>query len=102
MEEVGPSFLGQGPSLRQKLYYPSYSRRIGGLHSFLKLIEEESNQQPMVILESTGHYHLPVTRFLEEHHFLFVVVNPILSYQAKESSTLRKVKTVTVDAYAPL
>nr|WP_244364663.1 IS110 family transposase [Paenibacillus cellulositrophicus] len=56
----------------------------------------------MVILESTGHYHLPVTRFLEEHHFLFVVVNPILSYQAKESSTLRKVKTVTVDAYAPL
>lgn len=54
----------------------------------------------MVILESTGHYHLPITRFLEDHNFLFVVVNPILSYQAKKSSTLRKVKTDAVDAYA--
>jgi transposase len=54
----------------------------------------------MVILESTGHYHLPITRFLEDHNFLYVVVNPLLSYQAKKSSTLRKVKTDAVDAYA--
>lgn len=31
---------------------------------------------------------------------MYVVVNPLLSYQAKKSSTLRKVKTDAVDAYA--
>ncbi|ASA20257.1 hypothetical protein B9T62_05240 [Paenibacillus donghaensis] len=41
----------------------------------------------MIILESTGHYHLPVTRFLEDHNYLFVVVNPMLSYQAKKASS---------------
>lgn len=54
----------------------------------------------MVILESTGHYHLPVNRFLEDHQYLFVIVNPMLSYQAKKASSLRKVKTDAVDAYA--
>lgn len=37
----------------------------------------------MIILESTGHYHLPVTRFLEDHHYLFEVVNPMLAYQPR-------------------
>lgn len=37
----------------------------------------------MIILESTGHYHLPVTRFLEDHHYLFEVVNPMLGYQPR-------------------
>ncbi|MBM6384962.1 MAG: hypothetical protein JSY10_13370 [Paenibacillus sp.] len=52
-------------------------------HTFLKLIEEQTDHQPMIILESTGHYHLPVTRFLEDHHYLFEVVNPMLAYQPR-------------------
>lgn len=38
-------------------------------HSFLKQLEEKTDQQPMVILELTGHYRLPVTRILETTFF---------------------------------
>lgn len=51
-----------------------------------------------MILESTGHYHQAVIQFLEEHGILFLVVNPLISHQAKKSS-LQKVKTDAVDAY---
>ena len=34
---------------------------------FLKEIEEMTGQMPMVIIESTGHYHTPVIQLLEEH-----------------------------------
>lgn len=66
---------------------------------FLKEVETETGRQPTVILESTGHYHAPITQFLEEQNYLFIILNPILSYQAKKSSTLRKVKTDAIDAY---
>ncbi|MEC0344114.1 IS110 family transposase [Peribacillus frigoritolerans] len=52
----------------------------------------------MVILESTGHYHTPVIQYLEEHGILYILLNPIISYQAKKSS-LRKVKTDAIDVY---
>jgi len=65
---------------------------------FLKEIEEMTGQMPMVILESTGHYHTPVIQYLEEHEVLYILLNPIISYQAKKSS-LRKVKTDAIDAY---
>jgi transposase len=65
---------------------------------FLKEIEEVTGQMPMVILESTGHYHSPVIQYMEEHEILYILLNPIISYQAKKSS-LRKVKTDAIDAY---
>jgi transposase len=54
--------------------------------------------EPTVILESTGHYHAPIIQFLEEQNYLYIMVNPLLSYQAKKSS-LRKVKTDAIDAF---
>jgi transposase len=65
---------------------------------FLKEVEEVTGQMPMVILESTGHYHSPVVQYMEEHKILYILLNPIISYQAKKSS-LRKVKTDAIDAY---
>lgn len=65
---------------------------------FLKEIEEVTGQMPMVILESTGHYHSSVIQYLEEQEILYILLNPIISYQAKKSS-LRKVKTDAIDAY---
>ena len=65
---------------------------------FLKEIEGMTGQMPMVILESTGHYHSPVIQYLEDHEVLYILLNPIISYQAKRSS-LRKVKTDAIDAY---
>lgn len=66
--------------------------------SFLNEIEVMTGQMPMVILESTGHYHSPVIQYLEEHGVLYILLNPIISYQTKRSS-LRKVKTDEIDAY---
>ncbi len=99
-ESQGRAFLDKGQPYGKSFTVHHTHEGLDAFHSFLKLIEEETGQKPMVILESTGHYHLPITRFLEDHNCLFVVVNPILSYQAKKLSSLRKVKTDAVDAYA--
>ncbi|MBP1967014.1 hypothetical protein J2Z65_006275, partial [Paenibacillus aceris] len=37
---------------------------------------------------------------LDDQNYFYIVVNPILSYQSKKSSSLRKVKTDAIDAYA--
>lgn len=65
---------------------------------FLKEIEGVTGKMPMIILESTGHYHSSVIQYLEEQEILYILLNPIISYQAKKSS-LRKVKTDAIDAY---
>jgi transposase len=61
-------------------------------------VEGETGIRPTVIFESTGHYHTSIVQFLEENDYLYIMVNPLLSYQAKKSS-LRKVKTDAIDAY---
>lgn len=99
-ESQGQEFLDKGKPYGKSFSLPHTREGLEAFHSFLKLLEEQTDHQPMIILESTGHYHLPVTRFLEDHHYLFVAVNPMLSYQAKKASSLRKVKTDAVDAYA--
>lgn len=50
---------------------------------FPKEIEEVTGQMPMISLESTGHYHTPVIQFLEEQGVLYILLNPIISYQAR-------------------
>jgi transposase len=52
----------------------------------------------MLILEATGHYQSPVVQFLEEHHYQYIVINPLISNRLRKSN-LRKVKTDAADAY---
>ena len=59
---------------------------------------DKTGKVPTVILESTGHYHQAVVQFLEDQDILFLVINPLISHQAKKSN-LRKVKTDAVDAF---
>lgn len=71
-----------------------------GLHSLVEFLEEVKNKtgiQPPVVMESTGHYHSPIVHYLEDRHYLLIIVNPLISYRAK-SSSLRKVKTDPIDA----
>ncbi|MDF2652379.1 MAG: family transposase, partial [Paenibacillus sp.] len=68
------------------------------LPSRINEIETLAGKKPSVVLESTGHYHTPVVQFLEEHQYVYNIVNPLISHRAKGSS-LRKVKTDAVDAY---
>jgi transposase len=65
---------------------------------FLKEIETLAGKKPSVVLKSTGHYHTPVVQFLEEHQYVYIIINPLISHRAK-SSSLRKVKTDAIDAY---
>jgi transposase len=72
---------------------------LGYLLKFLQEIEKLTDGvSPSVVLESTGHYHIPVIQFLEEQNYVYIIVNPLISHRAKNSS-LRKVKTDAVDAY---
>jgi len=68
------------------------------LLQFLQKIEEITNTKPVLIMESTGHYHSPVMQFLDNLNYIYIVINPLISYRAK-STSLRKVKTDAIDAY---
>jgi transposase len=71
---------------------------LGSLLEFLESIKDKAGIQPPVVLEATGHYHTPVVQFLEQHQYLLITVNPLISHRAK-SASLRKVKTDAIDAY---
>src|SRR5689334_4490837 len=71
---------------------------LGSLLEFLESIKDKAGIQPPVVLEATGHYHTPVVQFLEQHQYLLIIVNPLISHRAK-SASLRKVKTDAIDAY---
>ncbi|WP_232699273.1 IS110 family transposase [Brevibacillus daliensis] len=67
------------------------------LHTFLKEVEDVSGIKPPIVMESTGHYHMPVVQFFEKRGYLLIIINPLISYRAK-STSLRKVKTDIIDA----
>ncbi|MYL38367.1 IS110 family transposase [Halobacillus litoralis] len=78
-----------------------FEHNVLGLHDFHRLwleMEEITGRPPVVVFESTGHYHEPVLQFLEEHQIVYYLVNPVLSHEAKKMS-LRKVKTDAIDAF---
>ncbi|MEK5641442.1 IS110 family transposase [Paenibacillus rhizosphaerae] len=78
-----------------------FGHDLEGLMSFLRYAQELeffTGLRPAVVLEATGHYHSPVVQFLDEHQYLYIVINPLISHQAKKTN-LRKVKTDIADAY---
>jgi hypothetical protein len=64
---------------------------------FYKEVKLNAEADPVVIFESTGHYHEPVLQYLEERKITYYLVNPVVSYETKKSS-LRKVKSDPSDA----
>jgi transposase len=92
------AFLDQSKPYGKSFSMKHIKEELDHFLDFLKEIEEVTGQMPMVILESTGHYHTPVIQYLEEQGILYILLNPIISYQAKKTS-LRKVKTDAIDAY---
>ncbi|WP_054024920.1 IS110 family transposase [Bacillus sp. FJAT-28004] len=78
-----------------------FEHNLEGLASFLNFLQDLeciTGLRPAVVLEATGHYHSSVIQFLDEHQYLYIVINPLISHQAKKTS-LRKVKTDIADAY---
>ncbi|MFF3024441.1 IS110 family transposase [Gottfriedia sp. NPDC057948] len=92
------AFLDKGHPYKRSFKIAHTLEGFGQLHHFFIEIENLSKQKPVIVLESTGHYHSPILHFLEEHNYLYIVVNPLISYRAK-STSLRKVKTDAIDSY---
>ncbi|PFN83210.1 IS110 family transposase [Bacillus sp. AFS076308] len=93
------AFLDKGKPYRKSLSITHNLKGLGCLLEFLQDVEKAAGgHQPSVVLESTGHYHIPVIQFLEEQNYVYIIVNPLISHRAK-SSSLRKVKTDAIDAY---
>lgn len=92
------AFISKGKPYGQAIYFYHTKDGLEQFHRFLEQIEKNCGTRPDVILEATGHYHLPVTDFLEEHQYVVIVINPLISQRAR-SSSLRKVKTDASDAH---
>nr|WP_276208254.1 transposase [Gracilibacillus sp. YIM 98692] len=91
------AYLEKGMPYRKSF---SITHDLDGLEllvKFLREVENHTGQKPPVVLEATGHYHIPVVQHLEQFQYLLIIVNPLIAYKAK-SSSLRKVKTDAIDA----
>ncbi|NQX60601.1 IS110 family transposase [Paenibacillus qinlingensis] len=78
-----------------------FSHDIEGLASFLNYIrglESAAEMPPTIVMEATGHYHSPVVQYLDEQQYLYIIINPLISHEAKKTN-LRRVKTDAADAY---
>ncbi|NUU60883.1 IS110 family transposase [Paenibacillus agri] len=97
-ESHGQAFLARGKPLRGTFHFEHTRDGLADLYKVLKDVESASKQRPLIILEATGHYQSPVVQFLEEHHYIYIVINPLISNRLRKSQ-LRKVKTDAADAY---
>ena len=94
----GQAFLDKGRPYGPHFQITHTAEGLEQLQVLLNDLAAQTHCPPTVILESTGHYHVPVVRLLEDHGYAYVLLNPLIPYQAKQSS-LRKVKTDAVDAF---
>lgn len=92
------AFLDKGKPYRKSFKVDHTLEGLNDLFMFLGDVQKEAGRKPTVILEATGHYGAPVVHYLEERGYLMIIINPLISYKARGSS-LRKVKTDSIDAY---
>ncbi|MCC8123377.1 MAG: IS110 family transposase [Oscillospiraceae bacterium] len=74
---------------------------LAGMQSSLSVLEETAvafGAKPVVIMESTSHYHRLLWQFMTEAGYEVIVINPIQSGGLKNIN-VRKVKNDKVDAY---
>ncbi|MFS1512404.1 IS110 family transposase [Chengkuizengella sp. SCS-71B] len=91
------AFLQKKSSYKKSFKFEHHLDGLDVFYKFYKEVEAEAEKAPVVIFESTGHYHEPVVQFLERERIVYIMVNPIISHGAKKSS-MRKVKTDAIDA----
>ncbi|MFB5937275.1 transposase, partial [Peribacillus frigoritolerans] len=66
------AFLDQSKPYGKSFSMKHIKKELDHFLEFLKEIEEVTGQMPMVILESTGHYHSPVIQYLEEQGIPYI------------------------------
>lgn len=97
-ESHGQAFLERGKPFKGTFHFEHTQEGLLKLLHVIQEVEQASGHRPTLILEATGHYQSPVVQFLEEHHYLYIVINPLISNRLRKSN-LRKVKTDAADAY---
>ena len=88
----GQVFLDKGKPHGKGFHVTHTRPGLDEFHHRIREVEALAGSTPTVIFESTGHYHTPIIQFLDEHNYLYILVNPSISHQARKS-ILRKVKT---------
>jgi transposase len=94
----GQAFLDRGKPFKGTFQFEHTREGLSKLLQVIQDVEHVSGLRPTFILEATGHYQSPVVQFLEEHHYLYIVINPLISNRLRKCN-LRKVKTDASDAY---
>jgi transposase len=91
------AFLARKQPYGKTFKFKHDNNGLSEFYVFYKEVKLNAEANPVVIFESTGHYHEPVLQYLEERRIAYYLVNPMISYQAKKNS-LRKVKSDPADA----
>lgn len=81
---------------RMKIYHDLTSMERASCE--LQRVKEQFGVAPVIVMESTSHYHLILFQFFREAGYEVIVVNPIQS-GALKNINVRKVKNDKVDAY---
>jgi len=81
---------------RVKVYHDktSMSRAVKALDRASRAFGEK----PVVVMESTGHYHRLLLQFITGHQYSVVTINPLQS-NAFKNVNIRKIKNDKIDAY---
>ena len=95
----GQAFLDKGRPYGPHFRIEHTMEGFAQFHARLQELARAAGCPPTMVLESTGPYHAPVVRFLVDYGYAYVLLNPLIPHQAKQSASLRKVKTDAADAY---
>ncbi|WP_146022773.1 IS110 family transposase, partial [Paenibacillus castaneae] len=77
-ESHGQAFLERGKPYRGTFHFEHTRDGLAKLLQAVQDLEHAARQRPLLILEATGHYQSSVVQFLEEHHYLYIVINPLI------------------------
>ena len=86
-ESHGQAFLDRGKPFRGTFQFAHTRDGLLQLLQAIHDVERESGQRPTLILEATGHYQSPVVQFLEEHQYVYIVINPLISNRPKKNKS---------------
>ena len=81
---------------RVKVYHDKTS--MGRAVKALDRASRAFGEKPVVVMESTSHYHRLLCQFLTRHRYHVVTINPLQS-SALKNINIRKIKNDRIDAY---
>ncbi|WP_256710729.1 transposase [Paenibacillus sp. FSL H8-0548] len=97
-ESHAQAFLDRGVPHGKTFKFNHDLEELSSFLHYVRAVESVAGMSPCIVMEATGHYHSPVVQFLDEYQYLYIVIHPLISYEAKKTN-LRRVKTDAADAH---